>query len=203
TPSGRWSRTSATATGCRWTPRPAPRTRPCCKTPSPPWSSSADGSPRRRWTEPSRTSGCAVCGRGTPTAGSPSGEEPPRAAASTGRSTRPARSPPSWAGTSSTAGACRLTDARRTLVPAHLEHPEALGGGDAFGGHPELGLDPPVQRVRPEVLPDHEQRPPARHEASEPRLQQVVQHLLADPDRRVGPQLGDPVLDQPGGVLGR
>ena len=67
--------------------------------------------------------------------------------------------------------------------------------------HPELGPDPPLQAVRAQVALHDEVGHAARRQPGQPGAQQLVEHRLADPDRRVGPDQVEPhvVRDAVGG----
>ena len=70
------------------------------------------------------------------------------------------------------------------------EEPEAGLRTDALACEP-VPDQPLLQRVGTQVLLDHERCVAARSESSEPGEQQLVQSLLADPDRRIRPDRGE------------
>src|SRR4051794_29722090 len=78
--------------------------------------------------------------------------------------------------------------ATRRLGPTRLEDPEPLGAAQARGRVALLG-EPGLQRVATEVLPDDHHRTTLRPQPREPAQEELVERLLADPDRRVRPDL--------------
>ena len=87
----------------------------------------------------------------------------------------------------------RLRDGGRPGGVTHLEHPEALARGEPGARHPEVALRPSAAGCpsRGCFCTTRCATPPAARRGSQVRSS-VVEHRLADPDRRVGPDQVEP-----------
>src|SRR5438309_2095700 len=93
-----------------------------------------------------------------------------------------------WRGGEPQSG-CRALGPSRSRLPGPADqHAESLRRGGSLAREPLLE-QPALQRVGTEVLADNEARPAAGDQPRQPGQQEFVQGRLADPDRRIGPDL--------------